>query len=161
MLVVRVTLGALGWLRIKLVGHKIMVQRIRRVMLVDDDSTDNFLHRRVLEKSGIVESIVSFEHAEDSLEYLKHEGDIVDLICLDFNMPRMNGAEFLAEYEKLDFKEGYRPAVMILSTSIGPEVETRAAMHPSVVRTQPKPLSIETVVSLSEVMSQRYATKAS
>ncbi len=160
MLVVRITLGALGWLRIKLVGQKNMVQRIRRVMLVDDDSTDNFLHRRVLEKSGIVESIVSFEHAEDALAYLKNQSYGVDLICIDFNMPRMNGAEFLTEYEKLDYQDGCRPAVMILSTSIGPEVETRAANHPSVVRTQPKPLSSEAVVSLSEILSQRFASSA-
>ncbi len=137
-----------------------MVQPLRRVMLVDDDSTDNFLHRRVLEKSGVVESIVSFEHGEDAIEYLRSHRDLVDLVCLDLNMPRMNGVEFLLEFEKLDYRSGLRPAVMILSTSIGPEVDTKMAMHSCVVRTQPKPLTAETVLALSKLLPQHQTPSA-
>lgn len=130
-------------------------------MLVDDDSTDNFLHRRVLEKSGLVDSIIAYERAEAALEFLKTHQDCVDVICLDLNMPRMNGLEFLQEYAKLADDDVPQLPVMILSTSIGAEAEAIVVKFPNVVLTQAKPLTIDAVQSLADIVSPQHVAAVS
>ncbi len=125
------------------------IKPIQRVVLIDDDSTDNFLHARVLKRSGLVEHVVTFEHAEDALEFLSNTEHGVDVVCLDVNMPRMNGFEFLEAFGEIEVAGKKRRAlVVILSTSISPEVERQALKYSAIVRTENKPLSLTTLESL-------------
>lgn len=121
---------------------------IRRVVLVDDDSTDNFLHKRVLTRSGLVEDVVAFEQPEAALEYLATLDHPVDLICLDINMPRMNGFEFLEAYQTLEIASSLPPIVVILSTSISTEALTSEKQANSVIASETKPLRQETIEKL-------------
>ncbi len=121
---------------------------IQRVMLVDDDSTDNFLHARVLEKSGLVEQVIVFEHAEDALAYLRSNDRPVDVIFLDINMPRMNGFTFLEKFRELENAGRANALVVMLSTSISPADIRRTKQFSAIVRTEQKPLSQNTLESL-------------
>jgi CheY-like chemotaxis protein len=82
----------------------------RKVLLVDDDPTTNFLNRIVLERSGVAEQVVERDNGLTALEYVKRncihdnvskEG-CLDLILLDINMPVMSGPEFLVELAKIE-----------------------------------------------------------
>lgn len=119
--------------------------RLRRVLLIDDDGTDNFLHSRVLNKSGRVEEIVAFEHAEQALEYLRGEQHPVDLIFLDINMPRMNGFDFLAAFEPLIQELSLPTSVVLLSTSINPADVQRASQFSTFLLAVNKPLRLKTL----------------
>ncbi|MGB7323567.1 MAG: response regulator [Rubripirellula sp.] len=125
---------------------------IRRLVLIDDDSTDNFLHSRLLRRSGIVENLVVFEEAEAALEYICASTEPVDMICLDINMPRMNGFEFLDAFESSWDPRLDKPIVVILSTSVGPAEMDYAKRIPRVVGAETKPLSPE----LIEFLAERY-----
>jgi CheY-like chemotaxis protein len=97
----------------------------RKVLLVDDDPTTNFLNRIVLERSGVAEQVVERDNGLTALEYVKRncihdnvskEG-CLDLILLDINMPVMSGPEFLVELAKIEQADKIVTKVVVLSSS--------------------------------------------
>ncbi|MDG2124170.1 MAG: response regulator [Verrucomicrobiales bacterium] len=126
-----------------------MEGKLKQVLLIDDSVADNYLHRMVIEDTGLVEDIVDFQYAEKALEYLRN-GDAppVDLIFLDINMPRMNGFEFLEEYAKLPEERKAGMVVTMLTTSLNPEDEESARRCGLVKAYLTKPLMEETFAEL-------------
>lgn len=95
--------------------------RMCRVLLVDDMMADAHLTRAAFRESRIK---VDLRHAcdgLDALDYLHGRGRWAedaprpDLILLDLNMPRMNGAEFLAEIKR--HEDFASIPVVVLTTS--------------------------------------------
>ena len=62
-----------------------------------------------------------------------------DAIFLDINMPKINGWEFLDAYKKINITKS--PIVIMLTTSISPEDQQKAAMNPLVSSFKSKPLN--------------------
>ncbi|MEM6303869.1 MAG: response regulator [Pseudomonadota bacterium] len=120
--------------------------RIGRVMLIDDEAVDQMFYKRVLERSGLTDEILSFTYAEKALEYLCDPAtEPVDLILLDINMPRMNGFEFLeAVREKIGLSFDI-PIVMMLTTSLNPKDQERAASYDVVRAYVNKPLDSDDI----------------
>ena len=100
------------------------------ILLVDDDDDYNFLHRREIRKVSVPSVVLTKDTAIEALEYLKSKGvnkdPHPDIIFLDINMPRMNGWEFLDEYNLLDKELKGRSVIILLSTSDNPKDEARA-----------------------------------
>lgn len=110
-------------------------------MLIDDNMDDNFIHERVIKKSGAADIVVAKQTGIDALEYLKSKNDNEDLhpdlIFLDINMPGMNGWEFLEEYEKLDRQFQSKAIVIMLTTSDNPDDKMKVTNLASVFKTKP------------------------
>ncbi len=100
------------------------------VLLVDDNEADNFLHKKVVKRSGLVSRVVSVLSGKDALTFLKfnHRNDErqPDLILLDINMPGMNGWEFMEEYDLLPPEEKAKVVVMMLTVSLNPDDRERS-----------------------------------
>jgi CheY-like chemotaxis protein len=71
------------------------MKNVHCIMLIDDNTDDNYFHERTIRKSGLQSIIIVMESAEAALEYLKakheHPDAHPDLIFLDINMPGMDG----------------------------------------------------------------------
>ncbi|HOZ87657.1 MAG TPA: response regulator, partial [Bacteroidia bacterium] len=104
-----------------------MTHKLKCIMLIDDDEDDNFFHKREIADNHLADMVIVQDSAIKALEYLKAKTDpCSDLIFLDINMPRMNGWEFLTEYNKLDKEMQSKAIIIMLSTSENPSDIARA-----------------------------------
>ena len=72
--------------------------QVNSVMLVDDNDTDNFIHKRVIELTGFAKNIIVKNSGKSALEFLESNKSnldaLPDLIFLDINMPIVDGFVF-------------------------------------------------------------------
>tara|TARA_R110002096_G_scaffold289240_4_gene483512 strand:+ start:915 stop:1328 length:414 start_codon:yes stop_codon:yes gene_type:complete len=67
------------------------VQTMKTILLVDDSRAVRLAGRRIMAAIGL--DVLEAEHGEEALNMVReHE---VDVVLLDWNMPIMNGLEFL------------------------------------------------------------------
>jgi len=123
-----------------------MTKPIQTAMLIDDEEFDQRAYQRVIERSGLVETILCFDMAEDALDHLRQHPDlVVDVIFLDINMPSMNGFDFL-EVASKEFPTGFAKIVVaMLTTSLNPGDEEKARSYDAVKAFINKPLTTEKV----------------
>lgn len=110
-----------------------MKRKLNCVLLVDDDKDCNYFHERVLNKMQCVEKIEVAHDGVEALEFLKSIKNKLGLkpaiIFLDVNMPKMNGWEFLNEYEKLDEADKAEIIIVMLTSSLNPDDEKKAKSY--------------------------------
>lgn len=94
----------------------------KRVLFVDDSPTMRRIMVNSLTKIGF-EDLIEAENGEDALEKL--EGESVDLILLDWNMPEMNGKELV---EALRAKEEFKDTPIIMVTTRGTKEDVVTAV---------------------------------
>lgn len=91
------------------------------VMLVDDNDTDNFISKRIIEITKFANEVEVKNSGKKALDYLRENENIVDklpnLIFLDINMPIVDGFVFLYEFEKFNDNVKDKCKVIILSSS--------------------------------------------
>jgi len=124
-----------------------MIKKVNCIMLVDDNSADNYYHERIIIKNDAADHVVIKESGLDALEYLEStinpDNPLPDLIFLDINMPGMNGWEFLEEFKKLDKALQSKLIVIMLTTSVNPEDEALAKTYDILAEFKTKPLTKE------------------
>jgi CheY-like chemotaxis protein len=134
-----------------------MIKKVNCIMLVDDNSADNYYHERVITKNNAANYVVIKESGLEALEYLEStrapENPLPDLIFLDINMPGMNGWEFLEEFKKLDKALQSKLIVIMLTTSVNPEDEALAKTYDILADFKTKPLTKE---MLEDILTKYY-----
>lgn len=119
------------------------MERPKTVMLIDDNSPTNFIHKKIVTKVKPNADIFVFEKAREALLNLKTTDLPPEIIFLDINMPGMDGWEFLKEYEKLEASKKQSIIIVMLTTSLNPEDETKAKNYSSINAFEHKPLTKE------------------
>lgn len=96
------------------------------VLIVDDSEVDRYLLSRDLVKTHFEITLYEQQNGEDALEYLTDhveedrrppEEFQPNVIFLDVNMPRMDGHEFLEEYQQLKLNHVYSKTKIIMISS--------------------------------------------
>ena len=122
------------------------------VMLVDDNDTDNFISRRIIEITKFADEVVIKNSGKSALEYLENyksnQEKLPDLIFLDINMPIVDGFVFLYEFEKFDYAIKDKCKVIILSSSDNKRDIDKIVNNDHVIKFITKPL---TEIALDEV----------
>lgn len=121
--------------------------RYSKVMLIDDNSLDNFINKKLLETTGFAEIVTAFESPENALSFLKEASstDIPEVIFLDINMPGMDGFQFLDAFENLDAAITQKSKIIMLSTSESFKDLNRANKNKFVRKFLNKPLTHEVI----------------
>ncbi|MBS1542326.1 MAG: response regulator [Bacteroidetes bacterium] len=90
-------------------------------MLVDDNDTDNFISKRIIEITRFADQVEVKNSGKAALDYLAENQNtpetLPNIIFLDINMPVVDGFVFLYEFEKFKELVKTRCKVIILSSS--------------------------------------------
>lgn len=117
------------------------------VMLVDDNDTDNFISRRIIEITRFAENVEIKNSGKSALEYIdahKHDlSKLPDIIFLDINMPIVDGYVFLYEFENFDESVKNKCKVVILSSSDNKRDIDKLINNDRVIKYITKPLTEE------------------
>lgn len=123
------------------------MKRIKNVLLIDDDEPTNFINKKIIESSELVEYIHIAQSGQEALNFLSRRSEqnerqqLPDLIFLDINMPAMDGWEFLDRYKKLAKGEKGSIIIVMLTTSLNPDDEVKARELKEVTAFRNKPLT--------------------
>ena len=125
---------------------------IDMVMLVDDNETDNFISKRIIEITKFASRIEVKNSGKSALDYLNDNQDnpeeLPNLIFLDINMPIVDGFVFLYEFEKFNYTIRDKCKVIILSSSDNKRDIDKIVNNDHVIKFITKPL---TEASLKEI----------
>ena len=128
------------------------VKTIDLVMLVDDNDTDNFISKRIIEITKFAKRVEVKGSGKSALDYLKENQNIADnlpnIIFLDINMPVVDGFVFLYEFEKFNELVRNKCKVIILSSSDNKRDIDKIVNNDHVIKFITKPL---TEVALDEI----------
>ncbi|MBD0298239.1 MAG: response regulator [Flavisolibacter sp.] len=103
------------------------MDKLKSILLVDDDDTTNFVNQLLLEDLEVSDKILVANNGLEALQLIGEqcrENCNPEIILLDINMPVMNGLDFMREWQQLEpkFKQS---VVYILTTSLNPnDIET-------------------------------------
>lgn len=110
---------------------ELMREKLKCILLVDDDEVNNFINLTILQKLEVADRI---EVAKNGLEALKFitswndEGYCPELIILDLHMPVMDGFEFMDSYNQMEFINKDLVQIAILTSSENPHDIDHARM---------------------------------
>ena len=128
------------------------VKKLDKILLIDDSDADNFLHSRLIQKSGISNNVIIKKNGFEALDYLTSEIDGAyprpELIFLDINMPGMNGWEFLEAYKLLEEEKRAGIIICMLTTGYSEGDKERAKEFGLVVDYIGKPLTKERLLHI-------------
>jgi CheY-like chemotaxis protein len=95
-----------------------------RILLADDDTDDRIFFDMVLKDVSIATQLTSIENGEKLMAYLSENSEnLPEVLFLDMNMPRKNGAECLHEIKQNEKLKNL--PVVIYSTSIHEDTANR------------------------------------
>ena len=114
-----------------------------KVLLIDDNSIDNFVNKKLIEMTGFASDVEVYESGEEALKALKErkKDQLPDVIFLDIMMPVMDGFAFLEEFNKLGQDHREKCKIIMLSTSESFQDLNKANKNPLVQKFLNKPLT--------------------
>lgn len=114
-----------------------------RILLVDDDRTLRAVLAMQLEQMGY--EAVEAANGRQALELLEQEGDSLDIILLDREMPVMDGMEFIAQ---LKAHPRFRKKPVIMATGSGQPEQISEGIDAGVFYYLVKPVSYDVLSTL-------------
>jgi len=119
----------------------------KSVLMVEDNSDDVFLTKRVLRKAGITAIRVASD-GQEALDILLNSAEpLPELVLLDLRLPKVNGLKVLAEIRRNPRTMAL--PVLVLSSSEDPRDREACRKH-GVIAFLYKPLELPQFVALFE-----------
>lgn len=137
-----------------------MKKKLNNILLIDDSLADNFISKRVIDKTAVAEKVTTTFGGKEALDYLSKavNGQFPkpEIVFLDINMPGMSGWEFLDEYRLLEETKKAGVIVTMLTTSKAETDKTKANGYGNVSDYSTKPLTKEKLMFLIEKHYPHY-----
>ena len=140
-----------------------MTEHKTRILLAEDNDGDVFLVRRALGKRGLSHELVVAHNGEEALTWLDaHGGEeqkhtAPELILLDLNLPRIDGAQLLSHIRKSDSFR--RTPVIVLTSSDSPK-DRQMALELGANLYFRKPTDLASFMDLGRIVEETLKTVA-
>lgn len=126
------------------------MRQLKKILLVDDDQTNNFLNKKLLKDLNIAKEIKILTNGKLGFDYLLENCDrgnnsCPGLIILDHHMPVMDGLELMKSLHKTGILERIEAVFLLLAIQTKPE-EKEIFQELGVQEFTAKPLSKKTVM---------------
>lgn len=129
---------------------------VNLVLLIDDNDTDNFISKRIIEITKFAQRIEVKNSGKSALEYLekyqKSPENLPDVIFLDINMPIVDGFVFLFEFEMFPEHIRNKCKVIILSSSNNKRDIAKIVDNEYVIKFITKPLTEKSLQEIQALM---------
>lgn len=123
----------------------------KRVLLIDDDDIFNFIHLRMIERTGLATHVDVVKNGREALFFMQEcydgEREFPDIIFVDLNMPVMGGYDFLKEFRKRIPSIDMSVKVVVLTNSVDTREEVKVG-ELGVTHYITKPLTDEIISEL-------------
>ncbi|MCP4458181.1 MAG: response regulator [Cytophagales bacterium] len=119
--------------------------KLKKIFLIDDDDTVNFISKRLIQRFEITDEIVAKNSVLEALDVLKVDaknGSLPELIFVDINMPVMDGWDFIEEFSAIG-SEVADTKIILLTSLINQSDKERADGIPIISAFKEKPVTIE------------------
>jgi response regulator RpfG family c-di-GMP phosphodiesterase len=127
---------------------------VNTILLLDDNTATNYIHKKFISRSPYDAEVVSFEMGKDAIAYLEDkENPFPELIFVDINMPTMSAWEFFGNFRQIKRKEKENTICIILTTSLSPEDTEIVKDFEEVNDIMMKPLNLK---ALEQVFSKFF-----
>ncbi|GAA5266523.1 two-component system, sensor histidine kinase RpfC [Acidiphilium sp. MT5] len=83
--------------------------RCFRALMVDDNQVNRRVFSRILESAG--HDVILAENGDQALDILDREGDSLDIVIMDFNMPELDGLEATKLFRAMSVSDCRLPIV--------------------------------------------------
>ena len=133
-----------------------------RILLAEDNDGDVFLVRRALSKRGLSHELVVAHNGEEALSWIDaHMGEesrdtAPNLILLDLNLPRVDGAQILSHLRKSD--AFCCTPVIVLTSSDSPR-DRQTALELGANLYFRKPTDLASFMDLGRIIEETLETK--
>ena len=124
------------------------------ILFIDDDEDFLYLLERACEFCGDIKEISSAGNGAEALaliqKWLSLKSKLPQVICVDINMPIMNGFEFIEAFEKLKLENKELEDIILISflTSSNNSEDREKALSHKNVHYLTKPVDFEDLQSL-------------
>ncbi|MES2239234.1 MAG: response regulator [Bacteroidota bacterium] len=123
------------------------------IWIVDDDPIYQIIMNKIIVKSGIFSSILSFTNGKKAIKALKNsiekQADFPDIILLDIEMPVLDGWGFVDEMDSLKSQINNEVRIYISSSSIAIEDRERAKNNTGILGYLCKPISLDDIKKIT------------
>ena len=131
---------------------------VNLVLLVDDNDTDNFISKRIIEITKFAEKVIVKNSGKSALEYLEsvqnNEAELPDVIFLDINMPIVDGFVFLFEFETFPDNIKQKCKIIILSSSNNKRDIAKIVDNEYVIKFITKPLTEKALQEIQGILAE-------
>lgn len=112
-----------------------------KILIIDDSQVMRRIHYNILKENNVKEEdLLEAEDGEQALKY--SEVETIDLFLVDWNMPKLNGVEFV---KKIRSKEKYAKTPIIMITSEAAKYNVIEAINVGVTNYIVKPIKGNTL----------------
>lgn len=125
----------------------------KTIWIIDDDPIYQIIMKKIITKSGLFSSLISFTNGKDAIIALKknivNQADFPDIILLDIEMPILDGWGFMDEMAVLKSQINNEIKIYISSSSIALEDKERAKNNSGILGYLSKPVSLDDIKKIT------------
>jgi CheY-like chemotaxis protein len=122
-----------------------MQNKVKRVMLIDDNEIDLKINSKLITLTNLFDEVIICQSGEEALNYLNrhlHEANkLPNFILLDIQMPEMDGFEFLTHFKNISKSFTDTCPIAMLSSTLDFGDIQRAEANSYVIKLLKKPFS--------------------